>query len=358
MSKRGFVDWRAYSAQTKESAYGAGAAIDSTWNMDPNPTQQMLNNRFINNEEVTGLEEASETQELSRSAEHPHAQRAQSHAIAFFGAAAWGSHTTTEVASLAAGRVYRHDIILTTAPGVLPSFSWVENRHDIVRHFPGGVVGRFAISGERNAHIRQEADVVGAGTFVDVSTVRPALLTADPFLRASEAKVFFGTGTIGSSTPTQSTTVSDVSGSPAELDCLLDAFGYEVNNNLLADTEAYGFGTGTSRCQLERDQRQQSLSMTVQADGLSTELDRLMAQTNLAAEIDVVSGVEVVAGSGFFYGFNLLFPRLRYEAVNLGGGRGRQIWEITANPLEQANSSNELRPAMLSVWNATSGYLG
>jgi len=84
----------------------------------------------------------------------------------------------------------------------------------------------------------------------------------------------------------------------------------------------------------------------------------MLDQANMAMEVDVVTGVEVVVGSGIFYGMNLAFPRLRFTAAAIGGGRAKQITEVTAEVLQQGDSSNELKAAMLTVFNATSGYLG
>jgi len=357
-STRGFINWRGYGTQLKEADYGDGISVqDSTWNMDPNNTNEEVN-AFIDREEVTGLEEASDTQLLSISAGHAHAQRATPHALAFFGMAAWGEITTTSVFSIAAGEVYRHDIVLTNTAAVLPSFGWVENRGGLIKAFHGGVAGRYAINFERSANIRLEADVLGSGSFVSVATVRPALLSAEPFLRTSEAHVWLGTGTIGNSSLAQSNTVSDISGSPTSLTCDLVSLNYELVNNLQGDADSYGFGTGLSRCKLERDARQQSLSFSIEHDGTNQEIQRMLDQANLAMEVDVVTGVEIVAGSGIFYGFNLAFPRLRFMAAPIGGGRSKQITEITAEPLQQGDSSSELKAAMLTVFNATSGYLG
>ncbi len=357
MSLRGFPDWRAYATQVKEGAYGDGSApIDSTWDMEPNPTQELPNNLFLNSDEVNQREEPSETQVLSVSAEHPHSQRATPHGVAFFMGAAMGEVSTTEVASLAAGRVYRHDIILTQTPAILPSFGWVENKSGLIREYPGGVMGRAALSIERNAHWRLDADIIGSGSFVDVATIRPGLLTAEPSLTAGDTKVFLGTGTIGVTSLAQSSTVSNISGAPLALDCTLANMNWEVANNLMSDNDAYGFGTGKSRCQLERENRSETLAFTLDFDGTSLEFERLRNQTNMALELNAISGVEVVPTSGLFFGWALAFPRLRYSATPLEGGRGKQLLAVTANLLEQGSALNE-RPAMLTVWNAQSVYL-
>lgn len=357
MSKRGFVDWRAYGTEVKEVGYGDGSSeMDSSWDMDPNPTIIEPNERFINNEEVNGFEGPSETQILSMSTGHPHAQRAKPHAMAFWGAAAFGQITTTEVVSLAAGRVYRHDIILSNVPATLPSFGWVENQSDLIREFAGGVAGRLALSVERNAHWRLEADVLGSGTFVEVTTIRPPLLTAEPALTAGDTKVFLGTGTIDNTSLAQSNTVSNISGAPAALDCTLGNMNYELNNNLMADAESYGFATGKSRCQLERDQRAESLTFALEFDGTTLEYERLRNQTDVAMEFNAVSSVEIVPASGLFYGWVLAFPKLSYSAVPVEGGRSKQMLNITADLLEQGTPLNQ-RPTMFTVWNAQSVYL-
>lgn len=359
MSQRGFVNWRAFGTQIAESSYADGTSVmDWTANADPGNVAQELNNLFTDIDEVTELEEVSETQELSRSVGFTQAQRATPTAIAFFGASAWGQVVTTEVASLAAGRVYRHDIVLTTTPAILPTYGWVENQSGLIREFNGGATGRFAISGERNAHVRTEIDVIGSGSHTDVATVRPARLTAEPNMRIGNTHVWLGTGSIAVSSLAQSNTVSDITGAPTKLDCELESFNYEINNNLLADADSYGFGTGVNRCHLERDQRSQSLSFSLEHDGTSQELQRMLDQTNMAMEIENQSGIEVVAGSGIFYGFNLAFPRLRFTAAVIAGGRGKAIAEITAMPLEQATNTFNQRAAMLTIWNANSGYLG
>lgn len=358
MSRRGFVDWRGWGTQLKEVAYGDGVSvIDSAFKMEPGPVTQELNNLFTDAEEVTELEEVSETQELSRSSALTQAMRATPHGLAYFGTLAWGQVISTEVASLAAGRVYKHEVVLTTTPALLPSVGWVDHNSGKTREYNGGIAARMAITGERNGHIRNEVDVIGSGSFTDVSTTKPALLTAEPFLRTGNTKVWLGTGTIGTSSLAQSNTVSDISGPPTDLKCVLDSFNYEINNNPLSD-EGYGFGSGTVRCQHERGARTQTLGFTMEHDGSLAEVDRMLAQTNLAMEIENQSGVEIVAASGFFYGFNLAFPRVRYITAALGGGRGKATVEITAQPLEQATNTLNQRAAMLTVWNATSGYAG
>lgn len=357
MSRRGFEDWRAYGTEVKETSYGNGTSeMDSTWDMDANPTEEAPNNRFLNNDEVNGFEHPSFSQILSVTAGHAHSQRAVPHAVGFFGAAGFGQVTTTEVASLAAGNVYRHDLILTTTPAIIPTFGWVENRSGLIREYAGGAVGRFALGVERNAHWRLDADVIGSGSFVDVATIRPPLLTAEPSLTAGDTKVFIGTGTIGSTSLAQSNTVSNISGAPTALDCNLENLSFEAANNLLADADSYGFGTGKSRCQIERELRSMTLSFGLEFDGTSLEFERLRNQTDIAIEFNAISGVEVVAASGLFYGWALAFPQIHYSATPLSGGRGKQILEIAADPLEQGTALNE-RPAMLTVWNAQSVYL-
>jgi hypothetical protein len=354
MSVRGFQNWRGYGTLLKETTYGDGTSVqDSTWNMDPNLTNEETN-VHVNTDEVTSLEEASETDALSHSAGHTHAQRVTPHALAFFGKAAWGvaSHT---LVSTVGGNVWRHDLFFTTSPGLLPSFGWVENRGGLIRAYPGGVVGRLALNFERNSHVKMEAEVMGSGTFTAVNTVRPSLLTAEPYLKVSQTKVWLGTGA-ATTTLSQSNTVSNIASAPTALDCVLRSANWELNQNLLAE-DGYGFNTNGIRCQLERDQRSQTLGFQLEFDGTSAELARLRAQTNLAMELDMVSGTEIISGSGFYYGANLLFPRLRYTAAAISGGRNKLYVDVTAQLLQQDATNRNAFPAMMSVWNATSSYL-
>lgn len=356
MSTRGFKDFRAYGTRVRETAYGDGLSVmDATWNAEPGPTVEG-HQFFDNGEEVTTLEDISEQVILSRDFSHSHVQRATAHAIAFFGAAAFGVNSNEIVVTTTAGDVHRTLISLTSSPGILPTFGYVEDRGGLGREYNGAAVGRFKISGERNAHVMLEADVMASGSFVAVNTVRPALLTAEPYLRVSECKVWLGTGAAADSL-TQSNTVSDISGSPTALDTKLQSFEFELNSNLMGD-DGYGFGTGESRAELERDSRALSLNLNLEVENDSAqELDRMDNQTNLGVSIDVVSGIRVVAGVDFFYGFNLLFPRVRYKAIGMEGGRGKQLYNLECVPLRQVGSADNLQSVMLSVWNAQSVYL-
>ncbi len=354
MSTRGYSDWRAYGTAKRETAYGDGlSVIDATWNREPGPTAEG-HTIFENGEEVTTLEDISETQLMSRDFSHSHVQRATAHAVAFFGASVFGVNSNEIVVTTAAGDVRRTIITPTNTPGSIVTYGYVESRGGLIREYPGAGTNRFKLSGERNGHVMLEADVMASGTFVAVNTIRPALLTAEPFLRISEAKVWLGTG-VAANSLTQG--ISDISGSPTILSTKLQGFEFEWNQNLMGE-DGYGFGEGESKAELERAERAISLNMNLEVENDSAqELDRMDNQTNLGVSIDVVSGVQVVAGVNFFYGFNLLFPRVRYKAIGMDGGRSKQIFNLECVPLRQVGSADNEQAVMLSVWNQQTAYL-
>ena len=106
---------------------------------------------------------------------------------------------------------------------------------------------------------------------------------------------------------------------------------WAFSNNINPD-DNYRIGGGNVLSDLERGGRTQTLTITLDhVDDVETA--RLKAQYNIAFQM-IVRGAESTTDSGYYHGFNLIFPQLKTQSVQVVEQGGNLVDQIVYSVLD------------------------
>ena len=216
--------------------------------------------------------------------------------------------------------------------------------------YSGCMVDSFNLSFTRgsNRFCDLSASVLGSGTVAAGTATESEVSEAG--LNAATAAVFLDATTYdGSTTDDLDLTTNDLTSNPSALGNIVIGFEWDYRNNIDADF-LYTIGSGNQFGVAERVARDQTVTLTLlwQDEAYRTQL---LADTDMALQVKVKNAQ--IGAEGLFYGFQVVFPKLRIASRPKTEQGGKLIETITFNVLEDAS----LGSVVLDVFNIQTVYM-
>jgi len=271
--------------------------------------------------------------------------------LAGFAALVGGTPTVAQDAALVA---YRHKVVPVAADVALPSIAVQEKASAEQYMYYGVKCDTFALR-RNGAFWSMEVGLIGSGTRAVSATAFPAKVTEVP-LRWGDTYCWIETPaaiTI-SATPTQG--LEDISsGTPDALTTrLLDA-EFRVSNDLQAE-DGYAPAGGIVRSRLDHGPaRGANIRLDVIVDPATIAAERAYydSQVDVCVELENKSTVVVAATGAFYFGFDLIIPKVRLSPIARGVRDGFNIITLAGDCCD--DGTNPLW--ILYTYNAQAAYL-
>lgn len=190
--------WRSFSP-TEESTFGTPESINAANGLFPfeGPPADVRPRDVINNEEeITGSNEMTTLDVLTRTLELTHSQRAMPHNLSLFFAMCMGKVTTDQDTNGAAAGMYRHYIERDLTTIVLKAVTMWEYDGLAQKVYHAVACKSVKVQGERNGFCRVEAELIGRGSEATASETKPAK-AGERYLRYGDVSIFRGGGLTG-----------------------------------------------------------------------------------------------------------------------------------------------------------------
>lgn len=191
--------WRAFSA-TEESTFGTPESLSATigrLNFEGEPTEVKEKDVFDNADEITGSNETTSFDILTRTVELVHSQRAMAHNLSLFFAMCLGKVTTDQDTNGPAAGMYRHYIERDLTTIVLKAVTMWEYDGLAQKVFHAVACKSVQVVGERSGFCRLDAELIGRGSKATTSETKPAQ-ASENYLRYGDVSIFRGGGLTGS----------------------------------------------------------------------------------------------------------------------------------------------------------------
>lgn len=274
--------------------------------------------------------------------------------LAGFAALVGGVVASTKDGTFAA---WRHKCTPVGAAVALPSIGAIEKSSGEQYKYTGVCADTFKITrgGPNNRYFALDVGLVGSGTRVTDATAFVAKVAENPF-SWGKVKCFLeaAPNIAVRATPAQGS-INISAGAGTELTARLLSFEFS-HNNALDVQDGYYPGTGLVRGRLDHGEGRTAhikVTLIVNPATLATERGYFTAQTGLALELNLDSGVLVAAGGTFKFGFDLIVPLLHLAPIT----RGVQTDWATIT-LEGDCMDDGTNPLWIFyVWNGYTAYL-
>lgn len=337
------------SLAAKEASYDAAAAIDQLLlsNLGAIPQEVV---QTINDQDLTGgTEEASDQEVFAQMVTFPVAfNRVKPTTLLFVAAYGLGS-VAVALANTSTPAADVRQYACTPVAGDLSSFTF-EHWYDtaLKYKYTGGLVNSFNLSVQRGANrfVSLSAEILASGTRaaggsaqteasesqLNAASAGAWLLEdsgndADAILASSE-------GTAANRSQGLDPATTDLSGSgsaASDITAELRSMEWSFSNNISTE-DNYRIGGGKVLSALDRGGRTQTLTLTLDhVDDVETA--RLKAQHLVAFQM-IVRGAESSGDSGYYHGFNLIFPQLKTQSVQVTEQGGNLVDQIVYSVLD------------------------
>lgn len=317
-------------AGAKESAYDTAASIDKRININVGNIPQETVQVITDSDKVGGNEEPTDAVVFAKSVSFDLGiNRVKPFALGFFGAYGLGAIQSTEASTgSAADNVIHHSITPVENDGDMSAFTFEAWKTTSVKtKYSGGLVSSFSLEVNRgsNRMVNFNASIIGSGT-----TATGGAAQAEPSegqLNAASAGIWIDDTALAGPKATASarsqnldTTTSDLT-SPTEISSSVRSVAWNFDNGVNAD-DLYRVGGGDVLAVGQRSGRNQTLTLDFDYSG-DTYIDALKAQTEYAFELMVrgAAGTD----SGYFHGFNLIFPVMQLLSVEVADDNGTLV---------------------------------
>ena len=337
------------STNSKESAYDTADAVDSKILVNvgvvPDDVVEVINDLDL----IGGTEEAGASTLISQSLSMGFAQnRVKPHTLAAIASFAMGTVTTTTPTG---GTTARKHAITNAASSTMNSFT-IEGllKTGLQKKYSGMMVDSFNLGFQRgsNRFNNLTASLLGSGTVAAGTASESEVSEAG--LNAANAAVWLDATTFdGSMTEDLDLTANDLTSNPTALGSAVIGFEWDYRNNIDADF-LYTIGSGDQFGIAERVARDQTVTLTLLWQNEDYRV-QLLADTDMALQVKVKNAQ--IAAEGFYYGYQVVFPKLRIASRPKSEQGGRMIETITFNVLEDAT----LGSSQLNVFNTQTAYM-
>lgn len=350
MSKLNRVRKFMISAADKEASYGAAEAVDSLIVAEASAFMQPDDTIIDNQDHLTGTQEPTDS-ELIASANmlSLNQARAKPHTIATVLAYLLGGTVTTSTPD-GATNTRKHR--LTIAAGTTLPTTTIEAllATGIQKKYPGAMCNDATLRVQRGANrivslqsnwLTSGNESTGSGDVAEVS---------EASLNAGNSGVWLGAVAYSGSTDDDlDTTTTDLDGSPADIASKVQSIEWRPDNQINKEDQ-FRLNSGLYYGGSDKNAIKQGLTLDFDYDD-ETEVDRLRAQTAVSLQWKI-RGPEIE--TGFYYGMNLIFPRLKYQGVQRAESNGKLVNQVTMTVQEDPTYGS----LILDLFNEQTAYAG
>ena len=341
------------SARNAQSAIATAATVDSLLRVSSEPGNLQWD--MEDDTDLIGGTEEPTTQEISiqRYMLPLEQSKVKPHTLAFVLGAALGT-----ISSATAGDKSRLHSITQKAATDFDTFT-VEELYATgnQKKYIGCILDSLTLNGERSNFFSLSAQVYGSGKVATGSA--SVTEVSEPSLHTRDAIMFIYAGSYGGSAASQAQT-SNLGGGD-DVSSEVESISWTYNNNTDIDFLTH-FNSGTTWGRAERGTRGQELTFTLLFQDMA-QVNRALGQTSICAQLKCISktlveGIAAQTGAGtdssFFYGFSVIWPKLKYTSAEIKGSAGDRVTvDVSARVLEDTTYG----AARAWVWNGVFDYL-
>jgi len=335
------------SADSQESAYDTPEAVDSRILVNAGIIPDDVVESVTDQDLIGGTEEASDQATFANHVTFAIAQnRVKPHTLAFGAAYALGAIATTTPSG--ATNTRKHTFTPMSA-AAQPSFT-MEGllKSGLQKSWSGCFFDSLNLEFTRGANrfCSLSGQVFGSGTVTDGTDTSAEI--SEGGLNAATAAVWLDATTYDGSTGDDlDLTVNDLTSNPSAVSDQVIGFEWQYRNNIDVDFN-YEIGSGLVLGNSDRVARDQTVVLTRLWQDEAHRTQQL-ADTDLALQVKV-KNAEIE--TGFYYGFNLIFPKVRIATRPKSEQGGRLVETLTFNVLEDST----LGSVVLDVFNIQTAY--
>jgi len=335
------------ASAAKETAYDTAATVDKRILINIGAIPQEAVQVIADADKVGGNEEATDAVVFAQSvAFDVGIARVKPFALGFFGAFGLGTIASTEAdTSSAASKVIHHALTPIDNDGDMHSFTFESWKTSATKtEFSGGLVSGFSLSVDRGANrmVNLNVNIIASGT---TSTVGAAM--AEPTetqLNAASAGIWIddtavasGKATASSRSQNLDTSTPDLA-SPTNISDSVRSVTWDFDNGVSPD-DLYRVGGGNVLAVGKRTGRNQTLTLDFDyAD--DTYITALKNQTEYAFEL-MVRGAESTVDSGYYHGFNLIFPVMQLLTADVTDDNGTLVHRLTFQIMDDDSGTHK-----------------
>ncbi len=338
------------STATKETSYDSPQATDSLLKLEAGVVPQEAFETVDNQDLLGGYEEADNQILTTAAVEIPMAQpRCRPHTLAFLGTYAMGQIQT----SVCGTGADKHTIQPSTETGVaLDSFTTEAlYKTGVQRQLSGCFVDSFGVTVNRGASrfLSVTSNILGSGT--TAAGTGTSTEKSEAALDASAASVWLTNSTF-TGLPTGNDldlTVEEITSSPTNDKANMVGFDWQYRNNVDRDF-LFQIGSGTTFGIAERVARDQTVTYRRLYQDHTFE-EFAQKQTALVMQFKI-KNAEIE--TGFYYGINLIFPKLKISSWTVENDAGRLVEVLTMKALQDPTYGS----VILEVFNNQAAYAG
>lgn len=337
---------------TKESSYGGGATVDSLIAADL-ATIPQADPTIINDSDRLGASEEPTTQEIIALAHSMSfsQSRVKPHTLASIAVFGMGSVSSALADSgVPAVSTYKHEITPIADDDMPTTVAEMLIAAGIRRRYVGVGVNSFSLTGQRAANRAMDlsAELLISGN--DGSGSGSATEKVEAAVNAAVTTgVYLGATTYtGPNDEVCDPATTDLDGSPTDIASSVQSFTWNYDNQISPDDQ-YRIGSGLFFGTMKRGTgRIQTVDLNWDyAD--ETEYTRMKSQTVMAFQWKVRGAL---AEAGYYFGANLIIPKLMYQSHQVVEVNGTLMNQVTAQVMDDGTNPT----AILVVFNEQAAY--
>jgi hypothetical protein len=345
-----------------ESAYDTAATVDNRININVGDIPQESVQVVDDSDKVGGSEEATEAVVFAQSVAFALGiNRVKPFALGFFGSFGLGAVASALAdTGTPATAVYHHAITPVENDGSMSSFTFESWKTSSVKtEFSGGLVNDFSLTVNRGANrmVNLTANVVASGTTgsagsAQTEPVETQLNAATAGVWIDDTPLDVGKATAGNRSQDLDPSTSDCV-SPTDITTGIRAITWNFSNGVNPD-DNFRVGGGLVMSVGERGGRVQTLVLDFDY-GDDTYITGLKNQTEYVFQM-IVRGGESTTDSGYYHGFNLIFPVIQLENLEVVDDNGQLVNRMTFKVFDDDSASNH-GSVYFDVFNEEAAYM-
>tara|TARA_R110000824_G_scaffold152470_1_gene323703 strand:+ start:23384 stop:24475 length:1092 start_codon:yes stop_codon:yes gene_type:complete len=351
------------ASAAKEAAYDTAAAIDQRINVNIGNIPQESVQVIDDSDKVGGSEEATDAVVFAQSASLDLGiNRVKPFALGFVGAYGLGAVSSALADSgSAASSVKQHTCTPVDNDGSMNSFSFEAWKTASTKvKYSGGLLSSLSLSVNRGANrmVNLTAAVVASGTTASGGGAQTE--PAETQLNAATAGIWLddtalaaGKAVASARSQTLDPSTSDLA-SPTDIAASVRSVTWDFSNNVNID-DLYRVGGGNTLAVGQRSGRSQSLTLDFDyAD--DTYITALKSQTEYAFQMIVRGAAAAAVGdAGYYHGFNLIFPVMQLQNVEVADDSGTLVNRMTFTVMDDDGGTH--KSVYFDVFNEQAAYM-
>ena len=344
------------SAAAKETAYDTAQTVDERILIETGAIPQELVQVIDDSDLIGGNEEAGDQEVFAQSGRFDfNIPRVKPAPLAIFGAYALGSISTAAADTTTPATVVKqHAITPQDNDGSCNSMTIENWKTDSVKtKMSGGLVNTLGLSVSRGANrfVSMAVGMILSGTTASAGAAQTE--QSETQLSAASAGAWLSTTATAGTVNTASNRSQDLdpatsglAGSPVDVTAALRSMDWQYTNGI-SEEDNYRIGGGNVLSANDRQGRSQTCTIAIDYTD-DTYITAFKDQTQYAFQM-IVRGPVSTSDSGYYHGFNLIFPIIKFANVEIQEQGGRLVNMITFSILQ--DPSGTLKSVYLDVFN-------